>query len=78
MLRDFFVWYLEHQNELVKKYNGKYIVIKDNAVVGAYNSDREAVIESEKKYPLGTFIIQKCSPGGEAYTQNFSSRVIFA
>ena len=78
MLREFFIWYLEHQDELVKKYNGKYIVIKDNSVVGEYNSDGEAVIESEKQYPLGTFIVQKCSPGTEAYTQHFNSRVTFA
>jgi len=78
MLRDLFAWYLSHQNELVRKYNGKYIVIKDDSIVGIYNSDSEALIESEKKFELGTFLIQKCSAGGEAYTQNFSSCVIFA
>jgi len=78
MLQDFFIWYLEHQNELVKKYNGKFIVIKDNTVVGSYNSSGEALIESEKKFPLGSFIIQECTPGTEAYTQHFNSRVTFA
>jgi len=78
MLQDLFQWYLDNQNEIVQKYNGKYIVIKSNAIVGSYNSDIEAILESEKKYELGTFLVQRCSPGTEAYTQNFSSRIIFA
>ncbi|KAA6327343.1 hypothetical protein EZS27_023668 [termite gut metagenome] len=78
MLEEQFNWYIENQEELVKKYNGKVIVIKDKTVVGAYGNEYEALVESEKQYQIGTFLIQKCSPGTEAYTQNFSSRVIFA
>ncbi|KAA6300592.1 MAG: hypothetical protein EZS26_003252 [Candidatus Ordinivivax streblomastigis] len=78
MLQEQFNWYIENQEELVKKYNGKVIVIKDKTVVGAYENEYEALVESEKQYQIGTFLIQKCSPGTEAYTQNFSSRVIFA
>jgi len=77
MLQNLFQWYLDNQNKIVKKYNGKYIVIKDNSIVGSYNSDIEALLDSEKKYEIGTFLIQRCSPGTEAYTQNFSSRVNF-
>jgi len=77
MLQNLFQWYLDNQNRIVKKYDGKYIVIKDNSIVGSYNSDIEALLDSEKKYEIGTFLIQRCSPGTEAYTQNFSSRVIF-
>ena len=32
-----FNYYLQHQDELVKEYDGKYIVIKDNAVAGVYD-----------------------------------------
>jgi hypothetical protein len=78
MLQEQFNWYIANQEELVKKYNGKVIVIKDKTVVGTYENEYEALVESEKQYQIGTFLIQKCSPGTEAYTQNFSSRVIFA
>jgi hypothetical protein len=78
MLKDEFKWYIENQNDLVTKYNGKFIVIKDKSVVGAYDSERDALFESEKKYGLGSFIIQKCTPGEEDYTQIFHSRVSFA
>jgi hypothetical protein len=73
-----FDYYIKHQDELVKKYNGKVIVIKDCVVVGVYNTDLEAVSEASKKYELGTFLVQKCEPGSESYTQTFHSRVAFA
>lgn len=77
-LQEMFQFYLDNQNELVKQYDGKYLVIKDNAVVGVYNTEAEAYFESEEKYGLGNFLIQLCTEGNEAYTQTFSSRVIFA
>jgi Family of unknown function (DUF5678) len=72
-----FKYFLAHQEELVNKYSGKYIVIKDESVIGDYDSEMDAYFETKKKYELGTFIIQKCSPGTESYTQTYHSRVIF-
>jgi hypothetical protein len=70
-----FKYYLEHQAELVKRYNGKYIVIRDLEVIGAYDSELEAVQKTAEKYELGTFLVQKCEPGSESYTQTYHSRV---
>jgi hypothetical protein len=79
MLKELFTWYLSNQDRLVKKYNGKYLAISGNKVVGSYDSDWQAVSETEKKHPLGTFIVQKCTPGTEAYTINcFSPNIAFA
>lgn len=77
MLEKEFEYYLKNQNDLVEKYNNKYIVIIGEKVVGVYNSDAEALLETEKKYQLGTFLIQKCTPGKEDYTQIFHTRVTF-
>lgn len=76
-LQKLFQYYLDHQEELVKKYNGKFVVIKDEEVVGAYESELDAYQDSVKKFELGTFLIQQCSPGEESYTQTFRTRVIF-
>jgi hypothetical protein len=76
-LRSEFHYYIENQKKLVKKYNGKFIVIQNNAVIGAYDSEIEAIKETVKKHKLGTFLVQKCSPGTESYTQTFHSRVAF-
>jgi len=73
-----FEYYLSHQDEFVKIYNGKYIVIKDDKVLGVYNSEFEAITETIKQHELGTFLVQKCEKGDEAYSQHFHSRVSFA
>ncbi|MBF0405375.1 MAG: hypothetical protein HQL00_15575 [Nitrospirae bacterium] len=78
MLLGEFNYYIEHQDELVKQYNGKYVVIRNSTVIGAYNSKIEAIKTTSEKYELGTFLVQLCEPGTESYTQTFHSRVTFA
>lgn len=63
MLKEEFKYYLEHQDELLQKYNNR--------------SNEEALIEAKKIYKLGDFLIQKCTEGDSAYTQKFHSRVKF-
>jgi len=77
-LTDEFQYYLDHQDEFVGKYNGKVVVIKDGVLLGVYESELEAVEETEKAEKLGTFLVQLVSPGDEAYRQTFHSRVTFA
>ena len=76
-LRQQFEYYLSHQEELVRQFDGKYIVIKDGRVLGAYASEAEAIRETTRDHELGTFIVQKCEAGNEAHTQVFHSRVVF-
>jgi hypothetical protein len=78
MLENEFKYYLANQDELVKKYNGKFIVIVGSQVVGAYDSNVQAYTASSSKYQAGTFLIQKCTPGIQDYTQTFYSRVSFS
>lgn len=78
MLEKEFKYYLDHQEELVNQYNGKFLVIIDQKVVGVYSSMDEAYFEAQKKYELGTFLIQKCTPGNSAYTMTFHSNVSFS
>ena len=72
-----FKYYLAHQEELIKKYNGKFVVIKGIKMLGAYDSVEEAIKETTKIHKLGKFLVQKCEPGSSAYTQVFHSRVAF-
>jgi hypothetical protein len=78
MLEKEFKWYLQHQNDLVKQYNGKFLLIKDENVVGAFDTNIEAYNKGKQKFEPGTFLIQKCTPGAQDYTQTFRSRVAFA
>lgn len=77
MLEDEFNYYRDNQAELLQKFNGKYIVIVGHNVAGAYNSRETAYKEALKKYKLGTFLIQQCSPGDSSYTETFHSRAVF-
>lgn len=77
-LSKLFDFYVDNQQGLLTSYHGKYIVIVDNAVVGAYPSYEDAYFDSLKKYQLGTFLIQLCTEGSADYTQTFHSRVIYA
>ena len=79
MLEKEFEYYLAHQDELVKLYNNRFIVIVGEKVVGDYDSFEEALQQAiDNKYELGTFLIQECTAGNDAYTQTFHSQVIFA
>ncbi len=72
-----FKYYVTNQDALVKQYAGKYIVIKESTVLGAYDDEITALAETIKTHPLGTFLVQKCEPGTENFTQAFHSRVSF-
>jgi hypothetical protein len=72
-----FRFYLANQSNLVEKYNGRFVVIKDDKVIGDYPNEIEAITETSKIHEPGTFLIQKCEPGPESYTQTFHSRVAF-
>ena len=45
-LQKAFDFYLAHQGEMVEKYDGKYIVIKDETVLGAYDDEIGAVTKT--------------------------------
>jgi len=70
-LKEQFHYYLDNQEEFVKQYNGKAIAIKDFEVIGVFDSESMAIEETQKRgYELGTFLVQRVSPGSEAYTVN--------
>jgi len=70
-----FHYYLENQDELVKKYDGRVLVIVGEQVVGDYDTYEDALFDSAKKYELGTFLIQECTEGEDAYTETFHSPI---
>ncbi len=71
-------FFKKNQKDLVQKYEGKFLVIKDRKVQGVYDSEMEAYTDAQKQFQLGTFLIQESSPGQESYTQTFHSRVVIS
>ena len=76
-LKKQFQYYLDHQKELVEKYDGKVVVIFDESVDGVFDSELDAVEGARHKREMGSFLVQKVSPGSDAYTQVFHSRASF-
>jgi hypothetical protein len=71
-----FQFYLDRQEELVSQYKGKYLVIRGCQVIGVYDDEFEAIDKTAERFPLGSFLVQKCEPGTESYTQTFHSPVL--
>lgn len=68
-------YYRENLDNLLEKYNNKFIVIKGQSIIGFYDSMDEAISETIKEHKLGTFIVQHCISNVEE--QSFFSRVSF-
>ena len=68
-----FSWYKKNLNSLHEKYGEKYIAIKDEQVLGSFDSYADGVKITSQKEPLGSFIIQKCGADESAYTCTISS-----
>lgn len=77
MLEKEFKYYLNHQDDLVKKFNQKFVVIKNETVIGVYDAEDVAFFETEKIHEAGSFLIQFCEVGDQSYTRMFQSRVSF-
>ena len=57
-LEEEFNWYLANQDELVKSYDGKFIVIREQQVIGEYPNLGSAIDGTVAKgNEMGTFIV---------------------
>lgn len=74
-LKNEFNYYLEHQAEFVKKYDGKVIALKDHTLLGAYESYGDAYMQTKRRHEPGTFMLQRVSEGEEDYTVTIHSPV---
>lgn len=68
-------FFIEHQEELVRQFRGKVLVLVGPKVVGVHDTTLDAYLEAQKEYKLGTFMIQPCEPGPDAYTVTITSQV---
>ena len=75
MLDNEFYFYRANQDKLLKDYNGRYIVIVGDKVLGDYDSYLEAYVKTKKERKPGTFLIQECTLGNEAYTVTCHNRI---
>ncbi|MDG0887850.1 hypothetical protein [Paracholeplasma manati] len=69
---DFFI---QNKAELIEKYFGQFILIKDQVVVGAFSSLTEAMVFGLSKFEKGSFTVEECV-ASSFEPQVFHSRVM--
>ena len=76
-LKKDFRFYVQNQDELVKKYDGRVLIIHDQVVCDDFASMHEAITKGNELFGPGKFLVQKCEPGPENYTATCHSRAAF-
>lgn len=61
MLEKEYNYFLNNKEVLVANYHNRVVVIKDDEILGDYDSKEEALRETVKEHELGTFLIQEIS-----------------
>jgi hypothetical protein len=69
-------FFIANQDRLVAQYDGKTLVLRGDEVVSVHDSALDAYLDATKKYQLGTFMIQPCSKGPDAYTVTITTHGI--
>ena len=52
-------YYRENKEEWLKKYTGRIVLIKENALVGVFNTDKEAMTEGAIRFGFEPFLVRK-------------------
>ncbi len=69
-------FFIANQDQLVKEHAGKVLVLQGNRILGVYPDVISAYLEAQKEHALGTFMIQHCVPGPEAYSVTITSTTL--
>ena len=72
---DFFI---NNLGALYKEYGHRFLVIKNEKVIGAYNSFDDALTEALKTEKLGTFLVQECVKNPDDLILHFQGNISFA
>ena len=55
-------YFVSKQPELIKKYNGKFVAIKNAKVIGVFDYEFEAYSKVQRENRPGTFLVKQCLP----------------
>ena len=66
-------YYKIHQQEFLKDYNGKVLLIQNEQLVKTFDDRTSAYQYGKKNLDPGTYFIIKCTPGDKEYTVNYAS-----
>ncbi|MCX6544144.1 MAG: hypothetical protein NTV05_06970 [Acidobacteria bacterium] len=70
-------FFIANQDRLVTEHRGQFLILRGPQVVGAYPTLLDAYADALRRFAPGTFMLQRCEPGPEAYTVTISTRDLF-
>jgi len=68
-----FRWFLSNCNNLYKSYGHSFLAIKNEKILGVYDSFKKAADTTLLTEEIGSFIIQECNSDESAYTVQIAS-----
>ena len=68
-------YFKAHQERLAEEHHGKTVLIRDENVIGFFDSDAEAYAAAARNDDLGKVLIRKCLRLDEEKPQEFHSRI---
>ena len=71
-----FDFFTSNYQELYTKYGHKFLAIKNETILGAYDSVPEAIEHLSTTHEIGTYIIQECTGDESAYRTTIMRLII--
>jgi hypothetical protein len=56
----------QRREQLLAEHPGKFVLIKESEVVGAFNTIEEAIAEGARRFGLQPFLVRQIVPAGPA------------
>ncbi len=76
MLNKEYKYFKDNLDTLLKEYEGKFLVIKDESVIASFDNYNEALEFALSKFEVGQFLIQECVEKDLTTAQFFNSYVV--
>jgi hypothetical protein len=58
-------YFSDHHAELLSQYSGKFVVVKNEELIGAFNTAEEALAEGARRFGLESFLVRQITPAQE-------------
>jgi len=71
-----FDYFLENMEVLYREHGHKFVVVKNQSVLGVYDNFMNAYETTLKKEEIGTFLIQECFDNKEKLVHHFQRNII--
>lgn len=55
-------FYQENLQEWLKTYSGKFVVVKDNELIGFFDNNEQALSEGARRFGLTSFLVRRVEP----------------